>query len=165
MPKARRWVSTRKRRGARSDYPLFCTVAQTDQVLDAYHRPGNVHDSNGAEAFIGHCLQSMSSARPQIKIETRIDSAFFNETIVECLHRMGVEFTLSVPFERFTELKGMIEGRKHWHRLNDPLSFFETHWKPQSWTTPYRFIFIRKQVRYQDKAPLQLDLFKPTEYG
>jgi hypothetical protein len=26
-------------------------------------------------------------------------------------------------------------------------------------------IFIRKQVRCQDKAPVQLDLFKPTEYG
>ena len=28
-----------------SYYPLFCTVAQTDQVLDVHHRPGNVHDS------------------------------------------------------------------------------------------------------------------------
>ena len=29
----------------------------------------------------------------------------------------------------------------------------------------YRFIFIRKQVRCQDKSPVQLDLFKPVEYG
>ena len=33
----------KKKKGARSHYPLFCTVAQTDQVLDVYHRPGNVH--------------------------------------------------------------------------------------------------------------------------
>jgi hypothetical protein len=31
-------------------------------------------------------------------------------------------------------------------------------------TTPYCFIFIRKQVGCQDKAPVQLDLFKPSEY-
>ena len=37
----------RQRRGARSYYPLFCTVAQTGQFLDVHHRPGNVHDSNG----------------------------------------------------------------------------------------------------------------------
>lgn len=155
----------KKKKGARSYYPLFCTVAQTDQVLDVHHRPGNVHDSNGADAFIGHCLDSVHSALPQIKIETRIDSAFFNETIAEHLHRTGVEFTISVPFERFTELKGMIEGRKRWHQLNGELSFFETHWKPKSWTASYRFIFIRKQVRCQDKTPIQLDLFTPIEYG
>jgi Transposase DDE domain group 1 len=49
--------------------------------------------------------------------------------------------------------------------LNGELSFFESHWKPESWASPYRFIFIRKQVRCQDKAPIQLDLFKPIEYG
>ncbi len=155
----------KKKKGARSYYPLFCTVAQTDQVLDILHRSGNVHDSNGADAFIGQCLQSVRSALPRIKAETRIDSAFFNETIAEQLHEARVEFTISVPFERFIELKGKIEGRKRWRRLNSELSFFETHWKPKSWTAPYRFVFIRKQVRCQDKAPVQLDLFKPTEYG
>ena len=155
----------KKKKGARSYYPLFCTVAQTDQVLDVHHRPGNVHDSNGADVFIGQCLHSVRSALPRIKIETRIDSAFFNETIAEQLHQAGAEFTISVPFERFIELKGMIEGRKRWRRLNSELSFFESHWKPKSWTAPYRFVFIRKQVRCQDKAPVQLDLFKPTESG
>ncbi len=155
----------KKKKGARSYYPLFCTVAQTDQVLDVHHRHGNVHDSNGADAFIGQCLHSVRSALPRINIETRIDSAFFNEIIADQLHGTGVEFTISVPFERFTELKEMIEGRKRWRRLNDELSFFETRWKPKSWTGSYRFIFIRKQVRCQDKAPVQLDLFKPTEYG
>lgn len=155
----------KKKKGARSYYPLFCTVAQTDQVLDVHHRPGNVHDSNGADAFIGRCVHSVRSVLPRIKIETRIDSAFFNETIAEQLHGTGVEFTISVPFERFIELKGMIQSRKRWRRLNSELGFFETHWKPKSWTAPYRFIFIRKQVRRQDKAPVQLDLFKPIEYG
>ena len=155
----------KKKKGARSYYPLFCTVAQTDQVLDVYHRPGNVHDSNGADAFISHCVGSVRAARPRIKTEARIDSAFFNETVAEGLHTADVEFTISVPFERFVELKGMIEGRRRWRRLNAELSFFETRWKPKSWTTPHRFIFIRKQVRCQDKTPVQLDLFKPTDYG
>jgi len=155
----------KKKKGARSYYPLFGTVAQTDQVLDVHHRSGNVHDANGADAFIERCVRSVRLALPRIKIETRIDSAFFSETIVEQLQSLGVEFTVSVPFERFTELKGMIEGRKRWRRLNDELSYFETQWKPASWRAPCRFIFIRKRVRCQDKAPVQLDLFKPVEYG
>jgi choline dehydrogenase-like flavoprotein len=115
-------------KGARSYYPPFCTVAQTDQVLDVHHRPGNIHDSNGADAFSGHFLHSMRSALPRMKIETRIDSAFFNATIAEQLHGTHAEFTISVPFERFPELEGMIEGRIRWRRLNDELSFFESYW-------------------------------------
>lgn len=155
----------KNKKGERSYYPLFCTVAQTDQVLDVHHRPGNVHDSNGADAFIEHCLSAVRTALPRAKCEARIDSAFFNETITDRLHEAGVEFTLSVPFERFTQLKAMIERRKRWRRLNHELSFFESRWKPKSWASAYRFIFIRKQVRRQDKAPVQLDLFRPAEYG
>ena len=45
------------------------------------------------------------------------------------------------------------------------LEYFETRWKAKSRNARYRFIFIRKQVRCQDKPPVQLDLFRPTEYG
>ena len=41
----------KKKKGQRSYYPLFCTVAQTGQAFDVLHRSGNVHDSNGAEDF------------------------------------------------------------------------------------------------------------------
>ena len=33
------------------------------------------------------------------------------------------------------------------------------------WNTRYRFIFIRKHVRRQNKAPIRLDLFRPVAYG
>ena len=42
----------KSKKGARSYYPLGCTVAQTSQVLGLLHRSGNVHDSNQAEQFI-----------------------------------------------------------------------------------------------------------------
>jgi len=45
----------RNKKGQRSYYPLFCTIAQTGQVFDVLHRPGNVHDSNGAETFVQTC--------------------------------------------------------------------------------------------------------------
>ena len=102
---------------------------------------------------------------PRARTEARIDSAFFNETLVERLHSLGVQFTISVPFERFTDLKEQIEGRQRWRPMAEGLGYFETRWKPKSWKTRCRFIFIRKQVKRQDKSPIQLDLFKPIEYG
>jgi hypothetical protein len=155
----------KKKKGQRSYYPLFCTVAQTGQVLDVWHRPGNVHDSNGAKAFILACIREIKAILPQCIIEARMDSAFFSDDIVGMLDDKGVEFTISVPFERFTVLKAMIEGRKRWRRLDRQWSYFESNWKPASWSDRYRFVFIRSQNRQQFKGAVQLDLFIPYEYG
>ena len=62
----------------------------------------------------------MRSCLPHAQVETRIDSAFFNEVITERLHGSGVEFTLSVPFERFAALKGLVEGTRRWRRMHIP---------------------------------------------
>jgi len=155
----------KKKKGARSYYPLFCTLAQTGQVFDLLHRSGNVHDSNGATAFIIDCIHRIRTAVPAITIEARMDAAFFSQEIVGLLEAAGVDFTLSVPFERFTELKAMIERRRRWRRFNPVLSFFDTPWKPKSWENRYRFLFIRERVTRQHKGPLQLDLFIPHELG
>ena len=155
----------KKRKGARSYYPLFCTIAQTGQVLNFLHRSGNVHDSNGAREFILACIQAVRKALPGIIIEVRMDSAFFSDEIVSALAADGIEFTLSVPFERFAELKGMIENRQRWRKMNDDVSFFENDWKPGCWEQRFRFLFVRTRAQRQRKEPIQLDLFVPHEYG
>lgn len=155
----------RKKKGQRSYYPLFCTVAQTGQVLDLWHRPGNVHDANGAKDFIFACVREIKAILPRAKIEARMDSAFFSDEIVNMLDAAGVEFTISVPFERFAALKALIEQRKRWRRLNGQCRFFDTDWKPAKWDARYRFVVIRSTNRQQYKGPVQLDLFIPYEYG
>jgi len=155
----------RKRKGARSYYPLFCTLAQTGQVFDVYHRPGNVHDSHGAREFIVACIASFKKALPWVKIEVRMDSAFFSDAIVSILDEKDVEFTLSVPFERFVELKKQIQERSRWRTLDATWSFFEWAWKPKKWKKAYRFLFIRQRCATIRKEPIQLDLFVPYEYG
>jgi len=156
----------KKKKGARSYYPLFCTIAQTGQVFDFLHRSGNVHDSNGAAEFILSCIQQVRRAIPWgVHIEVRMDSAFFSDELVQALEGEGVEFTISVPFERFVELKQMIESRKKWRALDGDVSYFESNWKPRSWNARFRFLFIRTRAKKQRKGPVQLDLFVPYEYG
>jgi|TARA_Y100000031_G_scaffold94555_1_gene103930 hypothetical protein len=155
----------KQKKGKRSYYPLFCTLGQTGQVLDMYHRPGNVHDSNGAEDFILRRVRDVRSAIPLVKLEARLDSAFFADKHVNMLDKEDVEFTISVPFERFAELKGMVEKRKRWKHLDGKWSYFETQWSPKCWPNDFRFIFIRQKVRKQHREPIQLDLFIPHEHG
>jgi hypothetical protein len=155
----------KKKKGARSYYPLFCTLAQTGQVLDFLHRAGNVHDSNGAREFILQCVRYAQTALPGVIIEVRMDSAFFSDEIVYALDKTGIELSISVPFERFVELKRMIERRQRWYAINDDISYFEAPWKPKSWSRRFRFLFIRTRAKQQHKGPVQLDLFEPYVYG
>jgi len=155
----------RKKKGQRSYYPLFCTLAQTGQILDVWHRPGNVHDSNGARAFILECIREIRAVAPQAVIETRMDSAFFSDEIVRLLEAERVEYSISVPFERFAKLKRLIEARRQWWRHSGRMAYFEKQWKPAKWTRRARFVFVRQRNKVQSKEPVQLDLFVPFAWG
>ena len=155
----------KKKKGARSYYPLFATVAQTGQVLDFLHRPGNVHDSKGALEFIRHCVACIRAILPGILIEVRMDSAFFSHAMVKHLKGLGVEFTITVPFARFVELKEILQKQGKWLRMNKGQDYFELNWKPKSWSKGFRFLAVRTKTRTRSSAPVQLDLFEPYEEG
>jgi len=154
----------KKKKGARSYYPLFCTIAQTGQVVDLLHRPGNVHDSRGAREFILQCTALVRQHCPHAVIEIRMDSAFFSDDIVHALDEEGIEFTISVPFERLPALKEKVESRRHWKPCGDGISSFEIRWKPKKWPRKHRFVIIRQEVAEQRKGELQLDLFEPRHW-
>lgn len=158
----------KKKKGQRSYYPLFATIAQTSQLLDFLHRSGNVHDSNGSVEFICDCVALIKRALPKAIIEIRMDSAFFSEEMIRTLDQLKVKYTISVPFERFPELKEMIESRKRWQVTKNgkdhKIGYFERTWKPKRWSKTGRFVFIRTPTKRQTKGPLQLDLFEPVDH-
>ena len=156
----------KKKKRQRSYYPPFSTVAQSGQVLAVWHRPGNVHNSNGARAFILVCIREIPQITPHVILEVRMDCAFFSDEIVRALDALSIQHTLSAPFERLTQLKNMIENRHIWHRANREVSLFECYWKPKCWKETGRFLFfIRTREPKQRKDSLQLNLFAPYEYG
>jgi len=153
------------KKGARSYYPLFCTIAETGQFLDLHHRPGNVHDSNGAPDFMAFCIETARQALPKARLEARIDSAFFNQDVFPKLEQADVMFTCSVPFERFPELKQIIEQRHRWNVIDEDWSFFEADWRPKSWTSDYRFLFLRQRKKMQEKKRRMMRRFAYKNYS
>lgn len=151
----------RRSKGARSYYPLFCTVAQTGQVFDVLHRPGNVHDSNGAPDFIRDCVEKLRSSGFGGVIEARMDGAHYNKETCLWLADNNVDFSTSVPFMRLDELKDMVDDRERWSRIDGDWSFFECRWKPKSWDRKLRIIVYRQRVKTPKKGPIQLHLFEP----
>ena len=151
-----------------SYYPLFCMVEEMGLVLDVLHRSGNVHDSNGSLEFVKNCIVLIRKALPKCVIEIRMDSAFFSDEMIRFLEGSKVQYTISVPFERFTELKGIIEKRKFWRAYkqgNYKGGYFDKKWKPKKWGKCSRFVFVKKEVKKQNKKTVQLDLFEPIDWG
>ena len=153
------------RKGERSYWPLFATVAQTGQVFDLLHRPGNVADSTGAFDFIGEQMTRLAAELPGVRLETRMDAAFFDGRLLDDLERRGVEYTVSVPFARFADLKAAVERRRAWRSAGPDLAFFEPRWKPAGWDRRRRVVVVRRRVPARRREPLQLDLFEPREHG
>jgi hypothetical protein len=156
------------KKGARSYYPLFCHIAQSGQIFDVLHRSGNVHDSKGASAFVRDCLTAVRERLGRrVRLEVRLDSAFFSDELVEELEALGVLYSISVPFERFHELKHKIETRQRWQVTpgRKGCHYFEQSWKPKSWRHKRRFLFMSQEVTVQHKEPIQLDLFIPRQSG
>lgn len=152
------------KKGARSYYPLFCTVAQTGQFFDLHHRSGNVHDSKGAPEFMMQCFIEALKHLGRVQLESRFDAAFYSDEIFDAMETAGAEFACSVPFQRFSEMKGLIEKRKRWTRIDDEWSCFEKPYKAQCWNREYRFIFLRVRRARRHEGPLQLDLFEPKNF-
>lgn len=150
-----------KRRGSRGYYPLFATLAQTGQVFDLLHRPGNIHDTYGAQEFIQQVFDQLRLTAPKARLEARFDAAHFSENTCFWLHNNGIEFSISVPFHCFTELKTMITNQTKWKRINQTWACFETQWKPKRWIQPLRFLFYRQQKLKPRQGPIQLDLYIP----
>ena len=154
----------KKKKGARSYYPLFATIAETSQFLAMHHRSGNVHDSNGACEFIDHCLDTVRNTVPDAVLAARFDSAFFSCDIIETLRSQRISFSMSVPFARLPELKGFIEQRQRWRKLDGKTGYFEKIYGPKNWPWNMRFIFVRNRRPVQRSGPLQLDLFEPVDH-
>ncbi len=155
----------KKRKGQRSYYPLFCTLAQTGQVFDVLHRPGNVHDSRQAREFISDSICHIQNALPRVRNEIRMDSAFFADDILSMLEPMEIDYTVTVPFARFTGLKSDIETCEKWIRINDDVSYFEPDWKPKKWHQLRRILVVRSRTHKRRQGPIQLDLFEPYVEG
>jgi hypothetical protein len=162
----------KSKKGQRSYYPLYCTVAQTGQVLGVLNRSGNVHDSNGAKEFVLECVAAVRAVRTgrRTLIEVRMDSAFFSDEILTALEQAQVRYTISVPFARFASLKEKIEDRIDWQPIacgaERDCDAFEQNWQPESWgeDRARRFLFIRQFNPKQRKDPIQLNLFEPINY-
>jgi hypothetical protein len=153
-----------QRRYAKSYFPLLCHVAQTGHFLQVKNRPGNIHDSKGgALAVIKDCVAQIRENLPGVKLEIRMDAAFFQEPILRYLNRQNIRFAVKVPMYRWLKLKETINERHNWYHANEKLAWFKKAIWIESWSFEVEMIFYRQKLSDTPKKGHQLDLFTPDD--
>src|SRR6266849_4587651 len=147
-----------------SYYPLLAHLAQTGQILRLKNRPGNVHDSKGAAAFvrelIGEIRERLGRSLP---LEFRMDAAFFQQDLLKLLARRGCFYAIKVPFCKWTGIKALVAAQQQWTPVDSEVSGFETRLKLKPWELDLRVVVYRKRVHHQSPKNYQLDLFSPDD--
>jgi hypothetical protein len=154
------------KRFAPSYYPLLCHVAQTGHFFTVKNRPGNINDCKGALRVIQDCVREVKKTMPGVKVEARLDSAFFQNNILKWLDRTGVEYVMKVPMCKWTGIKPAINSARYWYHHSDRISSRKfTAFIKGRWNREVECVVIRQKIsdNPNGKQFTQLDLFKPDD--
>jgi len=147
-----------------SYYPLLAHLAQTGQILRVKNRPGNVHDSHGAEDMVRELVGEIRRRfGRRLPIEFRMDAAFFQETLLKRLARLGCGYAIKVPFWQWLGLKNLVAAQRQWIRIAQGIEAFETTLPVPQWDLALRVVVYRKHVHHRSPKNFQLDLFSPDD--
>jgi hypothetical protein len=147
-----------------SYYPLTAHVAQTGQVLALRNRPGNVHDGKRAVGFLRDLIRELrGELGRRVRLEFRLDGAFFLPEILGLLEGQGCFFAVKVPMWRWLGLKERIQMRVRWQEVWPGISAFETRLAVPVWGLRLRVVCYRKKGFHPTAKNYQLDLFSPDD--
>jgi Transposase DDE domain group 1 len=147
-----------------SYYPLLAHLAQTGQILRLKNRPGNVHDSKGAEAFMRELIDELRARLGRsLVLELRMDAAFFQQNLFKLLAGRGCFYAVKVPFSQWTGVRAAVAAQKHWASVQPHITCFQTQLELKVWELELRVVVFRKRVRHESRRNYQLDLFSPDD--
>jgi len=148
----------------RSYYPLLAHIAQTGHILQLKNRPGNVHDSKQATAFLREVIDSIRDRLGRgVPLEFRMDAAFFQREVLRLLAARGCAYAIKVGYWSWLPLKQLAAERRHWQPLAPDVTGFEHHLVIPQWKLRLRVMIYRKHVRHESAKNFQLDLFTPDD--
>jgi hypothetical protein len=147
-----------------SYYPLLAHLAQTGHILRLKNRPGNVHDSKGAERFVRELVGEVRARLGRaLTLEFRMDAAFFQQNILKLLTRLGCFYAVKVPLCRWTGVKALIAAQARWTAVAGDIDGFQTQLELAVWGLQLRVVVYRKRVHHLSPKNYQLDLFSPDD--
>jgi len=153
-----------------SYYPLLARLAQTGHILRVKNRPGNVHDSKQAVAFLRDVIDELRAAvGRRVPLEFRMDAAFCQRAVFRLLTARGCAYAIKVGYWSWLPLKELAAERQRWLPVAPNVTGFFHELDIPQWQLRLRVMLYRKHVAHESPKNFQLDLFTPDdghfEYG
>ncbi len=147
-----------------SYYPLLAHLAQTGHILRCKNRPGNVHDSKQAVAFLREVINGLRArfAR-RLPLEFRMDAAFCQPAVLRLLAARGGGYAIKVGYWHWLPLKQLAADRQRWLPVAPEVSGFFHDLDIPQWNLRLRVMIYRKHVAHESPKNFQLDLFTPDD--
>ncbi len=147
-----------------SYYPLTAHVAETGHLLRVQNRPGNVHDSKQAVAFLREVLDTTRARLGSgVRLDVRMDAAFCQRAVFRLLAARRCGYAIKVGYWSWLPLKALARARRTWHRLAPDVEGFGCALPVPQWGLTLRVMLYRKHVRHETPKNFQLDLFTPDD--
>jgi Transposase DDE domain group 1 len=117
-----------------SYYPLLAHLAQTGHILRLKNRPGNVHDSTQAVAFVRELITDLRARLGRrVVLEFRMDAAFFQRNVFRLLTGRGGGYAIKVGYWSWLPLKRLAAETRHWVPVAPDVTACETMLDVPQW--------------------------------
>src|SRR5215813_10970438 len=131
-----------------SYYPLVAHLAQTGHILRVKNRPGNVHDSKQAVAFLRELIDSLRGRLGRTPpLEFRMDAAFCQRDIFRLLTARHCAYAIKVGYWSWLPLKALAAAQTRWAPLAPEVTGFLTDLPITQWNLQLRVMIYRKHVQ------------------
>ena len=90
-------------------HPLLIFDADTDQLISAVLRPGNVHASRGVVGILERLVRRLRDRWPRVEIELRADSGFAVPAVYELCESEDVNVTYTIGLVTNPRLRKLAE--------------------------------------------------------
>ena len=147
-----------------SYYPLLAHLAQTGHILRLKNRPGNVHDSKQAAAFLREVIAGLRGRfGRRLPLEFRMDAAFFQRDVLRLLPARDCHYAIKVGYWSWLPLKQLAAERERWLPIAPEVTGFFHDLDVPQWNLRLRVMIYRKHVAHESPKNFQLDLFTPDD--
>src|SRR5437016_766690 len=147
-----------------SYYPLVAHLAQTGHILRLKNRPGNVHDSKQAVAFLRELIASLRQRLGRaLPMEFRMDAAFCQRDVFRLLAARRCAYAIKVGYWSWLPLKALAAARQRWEALAPDVAGFMADLAIPQWNLQLRVMLYRKHMQHETPKNFQLDLFTPDD--
>ncbi len=147
-----------------SDYPLVAHLAQSGQILRLKNRPGNVHDSKQAVAFVRELIDTLRTRLGRrLPLEFRMDAAVFPRDVRRLVAARGCGYAIKVGYWSWLPLKRLAAECRTWQPLAPDVTGFACDLPIPQWGLTLRVRRSRTHVRHQTPKNVPLDLFTPDD--